>query len=225
MPERLLFADAAAAADAQTFAGRASTVADGEVRLRAAGGVLVMTAAALAPRGLFDATPTVLTMRTLAVDPELVCDVVIVASALTSADDDASALLLPDTAVSPAWAGVSPPQGQWSQTGELPASVLAARAQWGITTVAEALPANPGEDIVRTVRGEVWGSHDPALGDLPLGVAFAAFTMGFIAGEETARVLSSGAWTRVTLSRGHVLVRGPVRIGMTPVRTTGTPER
>ena len=36
------------------------------------------------------------------------------------------------------------------------------------------------------------------------------------------RVLSSGPWTRVSLSRGHVIVRGPARIGMTDVRSTGT---
>lgn len=225
MPERLIFTDAAAAADALTFAGRAAAVGDGEVRLRAGAGTIVMSTAPLAPRGLFDATPTVLAMRALSVDPELVCDVVIGASTLSAASDDSTALILPETAVSPAWAGISPPQGGWIAGGEIAASTLASRAQWGIATVAEALPSNPGEDIVRTVRGEVWGSHDAALGDLPLGVAFAAFTMGFIGGDERARVLSSGVWTRVTLSRGHILVRGPVKIGMTAVRTTGTPER
>ncbi len=105
----------------------------------------------------------------------------------------------------------------------LRASVLAARAQWGITTVAEALPQNPGEDAVRAVRASVWGVPDEDLGGLPLGAAFAAFTLGFIVGEEEAPVRTSGPWTRVSLLRGHVIVRGPGRVGMTAVRATGLP--
>lgn len=225
MSQRLIFADAPAAADALTFAGRSARVGDGAVRLAAAGGTLTMTAAPFAPRGLFDATPTVLAMRALPVDPELVCDLVIEASELAGADDSAEQLKLPETALSPSWAGVSPPRGGWSQTGSIAASVLASRAQWGIAAVAESLPQNPGEDAVRAVRAAVWGAPDDALGGLPLGVAFAAFTLGFIVGEENALVRTSGSWTRVSLRRGHVIVRGPARTGMTAVRETGqTPE-
>ena len=50
----------AAAADALTFAGRARALGDGAVRLQASAGTLAMTSAPLAPRGLFDSTPTVL---------------------------------------------------------------------------------------------------------------------------------------------------------------------
>ena len=221
MSQRLIFADAPAAADALTFAGRSARVGDGAVRLAAAGGTLTMTAAPFAPRGLFDATPTVLAMRALPVDPELVCDLVVEASELAGADDSAEQLQLPEIALSPSWAGVSPPRGGWSQTGNIAASVLASRAQWGIAAVAESLPQNPGEDAVRAVRAAVWGAPDDALGGLPLGVAFAAFTLGFIVGEEDALVRTSGSWTRVSLRRGHVIVRGPARTGMTAVRETG----
>ena len=98
MSQRLIFADAPAAADALTFAGRSARVGDGAVRLAAAGGTLTMTAAPFAPRGLFDATPTVLAMRALPVDPELVCDLVVEASELAGADDSAEQLQLPETA-------------------------------------------------------------------------------------------------------------------------------
>ena len=152
MPPRLIFPDAAAAADALTFAGRTARVGDGAVRLSASGGTLTMTSAPFAPRGLFDATPTVLAMRALPVDPELVCDLVIEASDLVGADDSAAQLELPETALSPAWAGVSPPRGGWEQTGTVAASLLVSRAQWGVAAVAEALPQNPGEDAVRAVR-------------------------------------------------------------------------
>jgi hypothetical protein len=225
MSQSLIFADAPAAADALTFAGRTARVGDGAVRLSASGGTLMMTSAPFAPRGLFDSTPTVLAMRALPVDPELVCDLVVEASELVGADDSADELELPATGLSPSWAGVSPPRGGWEQAGSVAASVLAARAQWGIAAVAEALPQNPGEDAVRAVRAAVWGAPDDALGGLPLGVAFAAFTLGFIGGEEDATVRTSGSWTRVSLRRGHIIVRGPARVGMSAVRATGvTPE-
>ena len=225
MSQRLIFADAPAAADALTFAGRTARVGDGAVRLNASGGTLTMTSAPFAPRGLFDSTPTVLAMRALPVDPELVCDLVVEASELVGTDDSAEQVELPDTALSPSWAGVSPPRGGWTQIGTVAASVLAARAQWGIAAVAESIPQNPGEDAVRAVRAAVWGVPDDAIDGLPLGVAFAAFTLGFIVGEEDAAVRTSGSWTRVSLRRGHIIVRGPARMGMTAVRETGlTPE-
>lgn len=221
MSARLLLADAQSAADALTFAGRADRYTDEAVRLQATGGVLVMTAAPLAPRGLGDATPTVLAMRTLAADPELVCDLVVEASSLAIAADDATAVELPDTALSPSWAGIAPPRSGWTAKDGVDASVLAAKAQGGIARVAEAVPTDAGEDVVRAIRATVWGEPDDELAGLPLGAAFAALSMGFISGAETARVFTSGPWTRISLDRGHVIVRGPAVMGLTPVRRTG----
>lgn len=215
----LVLADAPSAQDALTFARRSARIGDEGVRLQAAGGVLAMSTAALAPKGLLDRTPTVLGMRIVAADPELQCDLVV--SELSETDDD-RALALPETALAPSWAGVSPPRGGWESRGEIAAATLASRAQWGIAAVAERLPKDAGEDVVRAIRGDVWGMPDDALLGLPLGVAFAAFSLGFIGGEEQARVTVSGRWTRVTLQRGHVLSRGPVASGLTPVRRTGS---
>lgn len=225
MPARLLLADAESAADALTFAGRADRFTDEGVRLQATGGILLMTAAPLAPRGLGDGTPTVLAMRTLAADRELVCDLVVEASALAAAPDDATALTLPETALSPAWAGIAPPRSGWTDTGTIDAAVLATKAQGGIARVAETVPTDAGEDAVRAVRAAVWGTPDDELSSLPLGVAFAAWGMGFISGAESARVLTSGTWTRVSLQRGHVVVRRPVAVGLTAVRNTGSADR
>lgn len=215
-----MFPDSDSARDLLTFASRAARLGDEAVRLVAASGVLVVTAAPLAPRGLLDATPTVLGMRVLAVDPELSCDLVVRAEALAPALDDEAAVTLPDSAVSAAWAGISPPRSGWTDAGSIAASSLAARAQWGIASVAETVPKDAGEDAVRSVRAAVWGAPDDELGSLPLGTAFAAFALGFIGGEEQAAVRRAGSWTRVTLRRGHVLVRGPVRSGLTAVRAT-----
>lgn len=225
MSPRLLLADPESAADALTFARRAERVTVEGVRLQASGGVLAMTAAPLAPRGFGDPTPTVLALRTLGADPELVCDLVVEASALAAAAEDPRALELPETALSPAWAGITPPRSGWEALPGIDASTLAAKAQGGIARVAETVPTDAGEDVVRTVRAAVWGAPDEELGGLPLGVAFAALGLGFISGGETARVFASGPWRRVSLSRGHVLVRGPVATGLTSVRRTGASAR
>lgn len=219
--ERLLFLDDDSAADALTFAGRASRLVEDAVRLQAASGTVAMTAAPLAAHGLLDPTPTVLALRALRVDPELVCDIAVTASGLAADALDPRALTLPETGVSPAWAGVSPPRAGWSAAGEIPAATLASRAQWGIASVAETVPTDAGEDAVRAVRAAIWGAADESLQGLPLGVAFAAFAMGFIGGEEQARVFRAGPWTRLSLARGHVLSRGPARVGLTAVRETG----
>ncbi|WP_110589082.1 hypothetical protein [Microbacterium suaedae] len=218
MSERLVLADSGSARDALTFSGRAARIGDEGVRVQARGGVLAMTAAALAPQGLLDRTPTVLAMRVLRADPELECDFVV---AELSETDHESQVGLPEQAMAPAWAGVAPPRAGWERVGELDAATLASRAQWGIAAVAHQVPTDAGEDAVRVVRGSVWGQPDDDLGGLPLGVAFAAFSFGFIAGEERATVFTSGRWTRVSLARGHVLSRGPAVSGLTSVRTTG----
>ncbi|MCT9820264.1 hypothetical protein N3K63_08200 [Microbacterium sp. W1N] len=220
MSPRLLFPHAPAAADALTFAQRAGRAGDGAVRLRAEGGVLAMTASVLAADGLLDDTPTILAMRFLPVDPELVCDLVVTADALTPGDEP-TWVGLPEAAVTASWAGISPPRSGWEPAGEVAAATLAARAQWGIAAVAEAVPTDAGAEAVQAVRAHVWGVPDDALLGLPRGVAFAAFALGFIGGEETAAVRRCGPWTRLSLARGHVITRETSRVGMTAVRTTG----
>ncbi|MBO0978950.1 hypothetical protein [Microbacterium sp. SD291] len=218
MPHTLVLADADTSKDVLTFIGRAARISDEGVRLQAARGVLALTAAALAPHGLFDQTPTILAMRIVNADPELECDVVV--GSLSSTEDEHT-LEFPETGLSPAWAGIAPPRGEWQQTGVLPASLVAQRAQWGISAVARGATPGAGEEAVRALRAAIWGEPDADLGDLPRGVAFAADAFGFISGEEDVPVMRSGRWTRVAFRRGHVLARGPVATGLTAVRGTG----
>ncbi|OAN40860.1 hypothetical protein [Microbacterium sp. H83] len=220
MPHQLLLADDDTTRDVLTFVGRAARITDEGVRLQAAGGVLALTAAALAPQGLFDHTPTVLAMRIVHADPELECDVVVASLAAT---DDPRTLDLPDTGLSPAWAGVAPPRGRWEATATVPASVVAQRAQWGISAVARGAGIGSGEEAVRALRASVWGEPDEDLAGLPRGVAFAADAFGFISGEEDVVITRSGRWSRLAFRRGHVLTRGPMATGLTAVRGTGSP--
>jgi hypothetical protein len=219
VPHHLLLADPETSKDVLTFVGRASRITDEGVRLQAAGGTLALTTAALAPHGLFDQTPTVLAMRIVHADPELECDIVV---AELGAADDPRRLTLPETGLSPAWAGIAPPRRGWEHQTTIPASVIAQRAQWGISAVARGASPGAGEEAVRALRAAIWGEPDPDLGDLPRGVAFAADALGFISGEEEVPVTRSGRWTRLAFRRGHVLARGPVASGLTAVRGTGS---
>lgn len=218
MHHRLVLADSDTARDVLTFVGRAGQISDEGVRLQGAGGILALTAAALAPQGLFDQTPTILAMRIVRADPEMECDIVVDE---LSADDDERMLKLPDTGLSPAWAGVSPPRGGWEHTGTLDAATVAQRAQWGISAVARGATPGAGEEAVRALRAAIWGEGDEDLAGLPRGVAFAAHAFGFVSGEESVTVTASGRWTRLGFDRGHVLARGPMVRGLTAVRGTG----
>lgn len=220
MSARLLFPRPEVARDVLTFSGRAARLGDGAIRLQARAGVLAVTCAPLSPRSLMDATPFVLGMRTAPIDPELECDLTIDAGAL-SADVDERALRLPDSGVTASWAGVSPPRSGWRDGGSLDSARVSLRAQWGIAAVARQLPTGAGDDVVHLVRSAVWGEPDDEIDGLPRGVAFAAVGLGFIGGEERPAIRRTDVWTRVSFARGHVLTRGPVAMGLTPVRATG----
>ena len=219
MPHHLLLADPDTAKDVLTFVGRATRITDDGVRLQASQGVLALTTAPLAPHGLFDQTPTILAMRIVHADPELECDIVV--DQLTKTDEP-ERLQLPDNGLSPAWAGVAPPRGGWTPGPTLAASIIAQRAQWGISAVARGATPGSGEEAVRVLRAAIWGEPDENLDGLPRGIAFAADAMGFISGEEQVRMSRSGRWTRLAFRRGHVLARGPVASGLTSVRDTGS---
>lgn len=202
-----------------TFVGRADRISDEGVRLQAANGVLALSAAALAPHGLFDQTPTILAMRIVHADPELECDIVVRSLGKT---EDERMLELPQTGLSPAWAGIAPPRSGWEESSTVSASVIAQRAQWGIAAVARGATPGAGEEAVRALRAAIWGEPDDSLGGLPRGVAFAADAFGFISGEEEVRITRTSRWTRLAFRRGHVLARGPMATGLTPVRGTGS---
>ena len=146
MSTPLNLADPETAVDAQTFASRAARVGDGAVRLRASGGILVMSCAPIAPRGILDTAPTILGVRALAADPELVCDLVVDGASLRA---HGVTLELPDAGVRAAWAGISPPVSGWTVTGEIASTDLAAAAHRGMEEVATS---------VRAIRGWISAS-------------------------------------------------------------------
>lgn len=217
MDRTLALPDATALADLRTYLGRADRIDRASVRLVAGDGVLAVYTAVLYPAGLLDDTPTVLGLRTVAVDDDVELDAVVPVASLTERLNRAAetptgseGLLVgvPAEVHTVTWAGVAPPRSGWRPVAQTQAGSLAEVAQAGIVEVAEALPEGAGEALVRRVRSEVWGRPLPGVEHVPTGAAFAAHSLGFLADpNEQIPVYETGPWTRLSAERGHVLVK------------------
>ncbi len=213
----LLLTEPTAAADLDTFLGRAAELQDGSVRILASGGVLAVYAPVLFPASLLDESATVLALRTFAIEAiESEIDSVVPVASLRAraaavTEGGGFELGVPTPVYSVTWAGVVPPRGGWAPIGSVATAILREAAAKGIAEVAEAIPTNAGEAIVRSVRGLVW--NEPIVGAeaLPRGAAFAAQVLGFLPPEgadaEFGALYEVGPWTRLSLARGHVLVK------------------
>jgi hypothetical protein len=204
--------------DLATYLGRAGRVEDGSVRLIAGSGVLAVYTAILYPAGLLDESPTVLGLRTMALDgKDAAFDAVVPVRSLVErlkraesqgSDDGPVTLSLPIEVSTVTWAGISPPRGGWKKVGSISGAALEGAARAGIDEVAATIPTGTGEQIVHRVRSEVWGRPIEGVEHLPAGAGFAAFSLGFLAeGDEEIPVYEAGPWSRVSSKRGHILVR------------------
>ncbi|MCU1635546.1 MAG: hypothetical protein JWQ68_785 [Cryobacterium sp.] len=217
MSQTFSLTDSFSLVDLRVYLSRASRVEDGSVRLVSAAGVLAVYTAILYPRGLLDSSPTVLGLRTFALGDTVELDVVVPIRSLLERlvrlesnvenSNEAIVVTVPLPVNTVTWAGISPPKGGWLALGETDARHLEQAARTGIDEVASAIPAGTGEQLVQRVRSEVWGRPIEGLQFVPGGAAFAAFSLGFLAPEEPVTVFETGPWTRLSTSRGHVLVR------------------
>jgi hypothetical protein len=217
MSQSFSLTDSLSLGDLQVYLSRASRVEDGSVRLISAAGVLAVYTAILYPRGLLDPSPTVLALRTFALSEPVELDAVVPLRSLL--DRIARLQTVPQPVESPVavtvplqvstvtWAGISPPRGGWASHGETDAALLEIAARAGIEEVASVIPAGTGEQIVQRVRSEVWGRPVDGLDFVPAGAGFAAFSLGFLSADEPVALYETGPWTRLSTSRGHVLVR------------------
>jgi len=217
MSQSFSLTDSLSLADLQVYLSRAGRVEDGSVRLISAAGVLAVYTAILYPRGLLDSSPTVLGLRTFALTEPVVLDAVVPVRSLldrvarlTGAVVDPGApvaVTVPLEVSTVTWAGISPPRGGWQSQGDVDAALLENSARAGIDEVAASIPAGTGEQIVQRVRSEVWGRPVEGLEFVPSGAAFAAYSLGFLAPDEPVALFETGPWTRLSTSRGHILVR------------------
>lgn len=216
MDRFLTLPDATALADLHTYLSRADRIDRASARLIAGGGVLAVYTAVLHPGGLLDETPTVLGLRTVRIRVDQVLDAVVPIESLVARLDaavpdpeDRTVLVgIPAEVATVTWAGVAPPRAGWQAVDTAVAGSLLQIAQAGIVEVAELLPADAGEAIVRRVRAEVWGRAIPGIDHVPAGAAFAAHSLGFLGeADEEIPVFETGPWTRLSAARGHVLVK------------------
>jgi len=203
-------------ADLKVFLERANHLGCEHVRLIGAGSALAVYAAVLTPAGLLDLAPTVMGLRVFEraeTDTSALDTVVLTRALLDRMAHDALVIPLPVGQAGVPWAGISPPRADWAPRGTMLEIELGLVARAGIDEVAAA--NGLGTNIVTTVRHEVWGrtlavQTQEVGADVPLtvpaGAAFAGFGLGFF-DTGIAHVTTSGAWTRITTDRGHVLVK------------------
>ncbi len=215
----LRFADVESLQDLGTYVARARSLEDsGAIRLQAAGRVLAAWVCVLPGRGVLG-EGVVLALRAMPLATEHQLDVTVPLAAIAdrmarrAATGEVSAsLAVPPTTVSAPWSALTPPRGGWTPVGQLSSSVLLDAARQGIAAVAEGTPTGPdgrpaaGVHALSALRRAVWG-EPLGVGSVTAGAGLAALGMGFAREGEEAAVHSAGPWTRVTLSRGHVLQR------------------
>src|SRR5699024_7696901 len=126
---------------------------------------------------------------------------------------------VPPAEVRVPWTGISPPRGPWEPLGTVSAGSLRGAAEAGIEEVAKGTPENAGAHAVDALRRQVWSrtalevGFFPASSDvehslpIPAAAAFGLYTLGSLPATGAAHVLRCGAWTRLSLPAGHVLVR------------------
>lgn len=211
MTALLLLADHASRGDLRVLLERLSVSGEPEVRVVTRGSTLAVYGCVQAPEGLLDPLPVVLVMRgfALAEAPEVAVDATVQVRALLDRLARLGlvglALDVPDVTVTAPWAGVLPPAAGWEPAGVLDAASLAAVARDGIERIAAALPQQPGEAVVRSVRRSVWGLEIAP--GVPAAAAFAAETAGFLRDERSVRLARTRTWLRLSTGRGHALVR------------------
>jgi hypothetical protein len=214
MDDELALASALDLADLTTFMSRAATLGCEHVRLSAHGNALVVSVAVLTRASLLDTTPIVLGVRVFELATPSTLDRVILVRALADRlAHGEQTLPVPPAVPGVSWSGVAPPSGGWEPAGKIFEGELEAIAREGIAEVASV--SGKGTLIVTRVRMEVWSRMRHLSGiDLPAGVAFAAYGLGFLAPDASSspelpavKVSRSANWTRFSTARGHVILR------------------
>lgn len=203
------FLDPYVRADFGTFISRARRVTvDGAVRIQTLGPMLVLTVAVLdstSPEG----EGTVLGMRVMPVagaEPvDTTVPIAAVSDRLARRAPEGAGFAVPPTTLSTSWADFVPPRGGWERVGELDCTDLEEAAKRDMEVVARGVPEGAGVRAVTELRRRVYARPTETVPPVPSGMAFAAYMLGFTQPGELAVVAMHGRWTRLSMSRGHVL--------------------
>lgn len=198
--------------DLDTFIDRSGLLDNDAVRLVAKDGVVIAWVQVLTPRGLNDATPTVLGMRGAELAVPAKFDIVVPIESLrarlaaVSESDGHLVVTMPAQVPSVRWKIPLPPQNGWTPLGKVSESELRKVASEGMNVIKKKVPKNAEEFLVRSYRSQVWGATINASLGLPAGVALAAETLGFF-GEPILSVSEKSPWVRLSSSRGDILAK------------------
>ena len=198
-------------ADLATFLGRAKRAnPDGAVRLQLIGPLLVTTVAVLEGTGILG-EGTVLGMRAVRVSEAGALDTTVSLAAMSDrlarADAATRTIDVPPLEVRVPWAALTAPREGWEPVGRLACDTVDSIAMRGISDVAEGSPQGSGGAAVAALRRRVWSAMSDTAPPIAAGLAFGAHVLGFTGTGETATVAAHGRWTRLSTSRGDVLVR------------------
>jgi hypothetical protein len=204
----LRFADPDALTDLRTYVTRArSLVPDGAIRMQTHGMALTAYVGVLPGQGLMT-SGAIIGLRVIALAEPADVDFTVSLASVSErlARTGISALSIPPTTVQVAWAAMAPPRSGWEIVGDLSVEELKTVAVQGIAEIAQGAPKGSGTQAVETLRQRVWARDSPTTPPIPSGAAFAAYALGFLT-QETARVYTHGAWTRLSTATGHILAR------------------
>ena len=230
----LVLDDAASLADLGRYARRARALdEEAAVRLQADGPVLAAWVGVLPGSGILG-EGLVLGLRTFALASPTRIDIAVPAAAITDRTAHTpgqSVLPLPPVHLSPTWASLTPPRSGWEYAGRADGDDLAAVARSGLEEVAAAVKEHGA--AAGLTKQRVWGAmvsytsgtDESSRGtdesgrgsdesdtrtdeiELPAGVAFAAYALGFLSPGHPVTVHRTNRWTRVSGPGGHVLSR------------------
>jgi len=204
------FGDPRGLADLGTYLGRASRAnPEGAVRLQVLGHLLVTTVAVIEGTGLMG-EGTVVGMRVVTIAPSDDIDATVSFASVNdrlAREGNGAVLSVPPTTVRAPWSGLTPPRDGWEPVGQLDGDVIDSIARQGISQVAEGTPENAGGHAVDSLRRRTWGAMSDTVPPIAAGLAFGAHVLGFTSAGESASIAAHGRWTRLSTSRGHVLVR------------------
>jgi hypothetical protein len=210
MTHTLTFTTTQALADLANYLGRARRINDGAARVIATERFLQVYVGVFLPRGLLDATPTVLGLRVFELATPQNFDEVVPLEAFVSrverAQESGEELRLPSPSPSIQWQTITPPRNGWHRRLGISSEVLRTAALAGVDKVREALPENSGEAVVQKIRAEVWGAPVTEKKNIPTGAGFAADALGFLTDKSLA-VHTVGNWIRLSSTHGYVLVK------------------
>lgn len=194
-----------AAADLATFAQRVAKFEPDSVMRVVAHGLVA---------GCFAETPfDALALRAVAFAEPAEFDVVVEAVTLAArAVGAAGRFELPPELPALRWASSLPPRSGWSELARLDRTEVVARVDGGVEEFRDRAPAVADGTTLRAGRAaleglatEIW-DRELAAG-VPLRLAHAASSYGFLAGAGDVMLRAAGAWWRLDAPSGAVLAR------------------